>query len=246
MGALKALLTLGIPRTYPRVVLGLIARFWFTVNYEYGKDETQFLFYVYMSVLFFVSLVCSACTSCFTPSKGRRSRPQIRARLASSRTGSRWTTACSSLRHASSSPSHPLSCKWPLNPIAWPSVSNKWNEQLIIKDESKLKYRHKMRLLRDNAWLWWGVDRPERVTSWCRVTKPFFFTLSRITISFKGFYNLYSIWHSLTLNSDNLMFWRGHDPSLASHQPAPVVFVGLGGDAWVLFPPVSGRRLTLL
>ena len=118
MGALKALLTLGIPRTYPRVVLGLIARFWFTVNYEYGKDETQFLFYVYMSVLFFVSLVCSACTSCFTPSKGRRSRPQIRARLASSRTGSRWTTACSSPRHASSSPSHPLSCKWPLNPIA--------------------------------------------------------------------------------------------------------------------------------
>lgn len=53
MGALKALLTLGIPRTYPRVVLGLIARFWFTVNYEYGKDETQFCF---MSTCQFSSL----------------------------------------------------------------------------------------------------------------------------------------------------------------------------------------------
>lgn len=60
-----------------------------------------------------VSCFGSACTSSCTRSKGRHSRRRTRVRPACSRTGSRWTTGCSSQPRASSSPSRLLSCKCP-------------------------------------------------------------------------------------------------------------------------------------
>lgn len=83
-------------------------------------------------MLSFVSFACcSVCTSCFTQWKGPRLRPQIRARHDSSHTGSRWTTACSSPRRASFSPSLPSSCKWADAQRSLISHKHNWSGRLV-------------------------------------------------------------------------------------------------------------------
>lgn len=97
--------------------LNAVVRHFLHLKYFSSISEEASFLVLYLSCLMLEAhtfrplAFCSACTCSCTRSKAHRSRRRTRARPGCSRTGSRWTTECSSPPRGSSSPSHLLCCK---------------------------------------------------------------------------------------------------------------------------------------